>query len=140
MREAKLIKGLVEGKTVATAAVDAGFKGSRETARVEAYRTLRKPHFLAAYDAALTKAGLSVDKVAKVIADAAKANKIIFAGDEMLEVEDHPTRLKAVEVAGRFRGHVDSPALTAAAAAAGAVLSIGYFIAKGREERGLPPL
>ena len=140
VKEAKLIKSLVAGKTMTQSGLDAGYGHGRnpETARTQAWSALQRPTVRVAYDKALAKAGLTIDGTAKVIVEATKANKLVTVGDaEVREVEDHPVRLRAVELAGRFRGHVESEA---ASAAAGAVMALGYFIARNREARGLPSL
>lgn len=76
VRVLKLIDGLVAGKPVAKAAKDANFGGSPETARVEAYRALQKPHNQEALKKALEDAGLSLELMAKKIAHGIAKGKI----------------------------------------------------------------
>lgn len=90
VKQRNLVKGVVEGKTMAQAAKDAGYSGSKETARVEGYRTLQKPHVSEALEKALNESGASLEKSAQIIADAHNAKR----GKE----KDHAMRLKAAEL------------------------------------------
>ena len=140
-REGKLIRGLVEGKKLTDAAVEAGYPGDRDAACASASRALNRARVQAAYDLALDKAGLSIDKQAEIIVDATKATKLVTSGFKTHEVKDHSIRLRANEQAGRFRGALSSDLEdVAGAAAAGAAMGVGFFVAKGRAARGLPPL
>lgn len=138
-RESKLIRGLVEGKTTTQAALEAGYgKGVNGNAAAGyACEILRKPNVKEAYDAALSKAGLTVDATARKLVEASEADKLQSFGFKIKKVADWGTRLRAVELAGRFRGAIQSDA---AEAAAGAVMALGFFIAKSRQMRGLPPI
>lgn len=74
-KEAILIKGIVEGKSATQSALDAGYgRGvNAKSAAVQASRTLNKPNVLAALDAALDKAGATIEASARVIAEGHKA-------------------------------------------------------------------
>lgn len=88
--------------------------------RTTAWRAEKDPRVRSEMAAALEKAGVTKEKIAKTVLAALDANKVISAnviaksGDGMadansmtkdfVEVEDHPTRLKASELAGKFRG------------------------------------
>ena len=84
--------------------------GKDETARTEAHRDLAKPHVREALAAALDKAGCTIEATAKVVADAHKATEIRTYHDgeggiiESREYVDHRTRLRAGELAAKFRG------------------------------------
>lgn len=124
-----LIRALSEGKTVAEAAQEAGYSGSRETARVEAHRALQSPHVSEALEKALDRAGATLDASARVIAEAHKAD------DPKTGKADHQTRLKASELNYKAR-RVFAPKDDGS----GRVVGIGFFIAKGLRERGLEQL
>lgn len=134
VKQRGLVKGVVEGKTLAQAAKDAGYSGSSETLRVEAHRTLQKPHVREAIEKALDVAGLTVEAQAQVVAEAAKANKTALSkfGQRVDLGPDHHTRLEAAKVAGRWRGHDAAPE-----GENGSVIGIGFFVLKGAQARGL---
>lgn len=97
-KEAKLVNGIAEGKSTLDAAIAAGYKGKKETLRVNAYKMLKNPRIRKALDEALDEAGATIDKSAKVIAEAHKAND-----NEFINKPDHPVRLKAAEMNLRAR-------------------------------------
>ena len=140
IKHAKLIRGLIAGKTAQQSALEAGYgKGvNKQAAGVQACKELKKPEVQAMLLKALDKAGATIEKSAKVLADAHDANEVkVFNSDTGIEYSkplvDHVTRLKAAELNGRFRGLLsnknderDSP-----------LVSIGFFMMKGAAERGL---
>src|SRR3990167_10301909 len=108
VRQRRLAKLLAEGKTVADAAVAAGYPGARETARVRASQDLRNGYVVAAIDKALDAAGCSINKTARVVAEAHDAKETRFFQREgevvdSRDVIDHGTRLKGAELASRLR-------------------------------------
>ena len=67
IRERKLIKGLIAGKSVIQSALDAGYSPENHnanSARVSAHEALRKPTVRAEFERALENAGLTQDKLA----------------------------------------------------------------------------
>ena len=136
-RQLKLIRGVVAGKTIKVAALDAGYGGSDESARVRASIDLHKDSVSLALHRALDRAGATLDKTAKVVADAMDAGR--NAVDKFGEIvdlgPDHKTRLAAAELGGRFR-HLLAPKVEDS----GTAMAIGFFLLKGRQERGLPPI
>lgn len=114
-KEAKYLRErVVKRKSVRKAAKAAG------VSIPTAFRAERDPKIKSAMAAALDKVGATEEKIARTIANALDANKVISANliakdgegmadahsmtKDFVEVEDHPTRLKASELAGKFRG------------------------------------
>lgn len=133
VKQRKLALEVAKGKTLVEAARAAGYSGNDETIRVEASRTLKKPHVSAAIDRALTDAGLSVEAQAQVVADAARADKVAMkkSGEIVNLGADHSIRLDAAKTAGKWRGHDSTPE------EGGQVMGIGFFVLKGAKDRGL---
>lgn len=125
MRQRKLIKGIVAGHTVQKSALDAGYGNTPGSARVSAHRDLQNPNVQKGISDSLEQIGADIDSITKVIRDGQLANK--------KDKADHPTRLKAAELNGKFRGllnaHQD--------AAHGPVVSIGFMVLKAEKERGI---
>lgn len=142
MREAVLVRERLQGATILEAGRAAGFQGGDLSVISSASRALGRPHVQEQYRKAMDKLGLSIEKSVGVMLDAHEATKIVPAGAfKTKTVKDHNTRLRAVELAGRFRGGLESEAAAAARGAAqGVVQGLGYFVMKGRADRGLPPL
>lgn len=113
-KEKAYLKERAKGKSIRKAAAAAG------VAKATAFRAEADPRIRSEMAIALEKAGATKEKIAATILAAMDANKVISAnviaksGDGMadansmtkdfVEVEDHPTRLKASELAGKFRG------------------------------------
>lgn len=98
VKQAKFIKGVVEGKTKRQAAKDAGYSGSPETLSVTASEVLKKPNVQAALHEEMARQGISIDAVVKPVADGLKAKK------EITNTPDHTTRLAAVKIAAKWMG------------------------------------
>lgn len=138
----KLIQAIVEGKSKLEAALAAGYtspSGSENTLRNSVYRELRQPGVREALARALDEAGCTIDASAEVIADAHRAKSVrswCSPTGEVTEREyvDHVTRLKAADLAGKFRGvnsNEESPS----------GLNIGMLVQivrKNAQDRGLP--
>lgn len=139
IKQRHLIKGLAKGKTMTRAAVEAGYGRTPEAARVSAAKMLRKPTVSAALEAALDKAGATLEKSAQVIAEAHAAQDLKAAQVVGKKVPDHPTRLKAAELNFKARRLVgaagEEGAGTGAAINLVAVLQI---VKQSAKERGLP--
>ena len=122
VKERKLVKGIAEGKTKKQAAIDA--KYSPRSAGSIASETLRKPDVQAALVKALDNAGVTDERIAEVITDGLKANRVISARvvhsrphsiedgeqeadertDDFVEVPDHATRHRFVETVIDVKG------------------------------------
>ena len=98
---------------------------------------LHKPQVVKAINDALDKTGATVSKMARRLAEAHDATDVkVFNGPNGIEYSkplvDHQTRLKAVELNGRFRKllsnkHDDE----------GPLVQVGFFVLKGEAERGI---
>lgn len=110
VKEAKLVKAKAEGKTVLEAANEAEYlpNAKDETRRVEATRTLQKPHVKEALHAEMAKQGIDIASIVKPVKDGLVAEKVSIVGNgdqAMAEVTpDHSTRLKAVQIASKWMG------------------------------------
>lgn len=131
-KQRKLIKGIVRGKTQTQAALEAGYGATPASACSTASEVLRRPNVQRALEAALDKAGATLDKSAEVVAAAMDATK--KDGDN--DAPDHAIRLKAAELSGRWRGihNQEEPGLH------GDRISLAVLILNERERRGLEPL
>lgn len=133
VKERKLVEGIAAGKTMREAAVHAQLSpnGTPETARVEAYRTLQRPHVIKALEDALDRAGATLERSARVISEAHDAKGLAGA--------DHPVRLKAAELnfkARRILGaNQEGDGGGSGTINLFAVLGI---VEQSRKERGLP--
>lgn len=136
LRERGLIKALASGKGMTEAALEAGYPGSPNTARVEAHRAMKRPNVVEALERALDDAGATIDTHARVVAEAQKAERVTYISrpDGVMEKRDpdHDVRLKAANTAAKWRGSQDQED------GGKTVLGIGFFILKGLQERGLP--
>jgi uncharacterized membrane protein len=109
IKEAKLIKGIAEGKTQRQAYIDAyDTKGKIETVDVEASKTIRKPQVQEALAIALNKYNITPDRTLKRVSEALDAEKVSIVGNgdqSMAEITpDHATRLAAVKIAHNLMG------------------------------------
>lgn len=106
VKETKLIKGVVAGKSQAQAAIAAGY--SPKAARVVASQTLSKPNVQEALHAALVKHGITLDQAIAPIGKALVATKILITGkdeDAFAEiVEDIDMQLKGSDRALKLMG------------------------------------
>ncbi len=103
VKEAKLIKGIAEGKTKRQSAIDAGYTGSLETVQVTASKVLKKPNVQEALAIALEKYNITPDRTLQRVSEALDAEKVSIVGNgdqAMAEITaDHTTRLSAVKIA-----------------------------------------
>jgi hypothetical protein len=107
IRDAKIVKALLQGKTYAEAATEAGYnpayaarKGREIASRAEP--TLRE---------ALAKAGLDAEGIAETLKQSAKANKVLYVHPNHVRkaVPDHSARMKAMEAVLDIRGERKAP-------------------------------
>ncbi|HJP81433.1 MAG TPA: hypothetical protein VJ841_03515 [Candidatus Saccharimonadales bacterium] len=73
IREARLIRGVVAGKTKRQAARDAGYTGSNETVSVTASRVLSKANVQEALAKAMDHHGITIEKIIAPVAKALDA-------------------------------------------------------------------
>jgi len=145
-KEAALLKGVIEGKTIIDAANDAKLVpgGSREVNRVTAYEVLRRPHVAAALDAALDEAGATVKASAQVIAAGHKASTVKVFNDKVdgivyaTPLVDHPTRMKAAELNLRARRLIGSGPEEGGGSQTVNLFAVLSVVRQASGERGLP--
>jgi len=141
MPERALIKGVVGGKPIAQAALDAGYaKNNPKYAASTASQVLKKPRVMRALDRALDRAGAGIDLSANVIASAHGATETkVFNGKDGLVYSkpmiDHDTRLRAAELNLKARGLLIPAEIPGTQS-----INIGMFVLKGLHERGLDHL
>lgn len=108
VKQAKFVKGVVEGKPKYKAAMDAYNVKNADTAGQIANENLKKTSVQQALHIALEKHGLTPDSVVTVVADGMKAEKVVIIGkdeDAFADVTpDHSVRLKAAGMAATFMG------------------------------------
>ena len=77
VKQRKLIKGVVAGKSITQAALDAGYgKGvNANSAKSQGSHELRNPNVSKAFDEALERAGLTMDSIASEIKAGLNAKK-----------------------------------------------------------------
>jgi hypothetical protein len=96
LRETKLIKGIVEGKTKRQAAMDAFNPSSPEVASTMASTTLKKANVQEALAAAFDRHGITIDKAVAPIAEGLRAEQEYYdKNGESHTRADHSIRLKA---------------------------------------------
>lgn len=101
-KEAALLENrLIHGKTLADSALEAGYQcTSRDSAKNQALRVLnrhRDPN--GELMKALQKVGVTVERLAQIIADGLKAEVAVKSGSDVVMVADHSTRHKYLESA-----------------------------------------
>lgn len=110
VKQAKLVKGRAEGKTILQAANDANYlpNAKDESRRVEASKTLQKPYVKEALDIAFKKHGIDLDSAIAPIGKALKATKVQIHGngeEAFAEVvEDIDLQLKGSDRALKLMG------------------------------------
>lgn len=117
--EAEVIAQRVAGKTLQQAGEATGAK--RSNARQQAHEIAKRPHVREAFSKALNKAGATLNEAARQVARGLKTARL-GSHDQYVKLAMQGHGLKTGDEPG------------------GVVLNIGVFIARGREERGLPPL
>ena len=95
-RERRFVKGVVAGKSMTRAAMDAGYATS--TAEKKSYAILQRPLVKSELTKALERAGVTLEHIVRPIADALTATKSYINKDGLMvesQVPDHKTRLEA---------------------------------------------
>ena len=104
-KEAKLVAGIVSGKTKKQAAKDAGYAGDGAGLSVNTSKVLKRPNVQEALQAEFIKQNITLGRIVKPISDALDASKIVTSPTEPdKEVPDHGIRLKASGMAAQFLG------------------------------------
>ncbi len=108
VREAKLVQGVVAGKTKRQAAKDAGYGGSPETLSVRASSVLKKRNVQDYYAELMAKHEITVERALKPISKALDAKKTVVTGDgdnaSYNEVDDLDMQLKGSDRALKLLG------------------------------------
>ena len=137
LRQRKIITGVLAGKPHRDIGREAYPNQAESTSGPVISREIRKPHVVKAINDALDKAGATVPKMARRLAEAHDATDVkVFNGPNGIEYSkplvDHQTRLKAVELNGRFR-----KLLSNRQEEDGPLVQVGFFVLKGEAERGI---
>lgn len=90
VKEAKLVKGIAEGKTKVQSAKDAGY--SPRSAAEIASETLKKPNVQEALQEELAKQGITIDKIMRPVTNALNSDSID------LQLKGHDRALKVLGV------------------------------------------
>lgn len=114
VKQAKLVKGVVQGKTKRQSAKDAGYSGSPETLSVTASEVLKNPNVQEYLVEQLMKMDLAGPDLVAPVAKALKAKKIIFHGKDSNEafaeeVEDIELQLKGHDRAMKLLNVYNKP-------------------------------
>lgn len=108
VREAKLVQGVVAGKTKRQAAKDAGYGGSPETLSVRASSVIKKSNVQDYYAELMAKNEITVERALKPISKALDAKKTVVTGDgdnaSYNEVDDLDMQLKGSDRALKLLG------------------------------------
>ena len=117
VKERRFLKAYLEGKPLAECAKYAGSKGKdKDSLKVVGHRMLTNINL--SIDEILTLCGLTDEVLAKKLQEGLEAERLYLSSYEgkfldERKAPDVPTRLKAVELIGRMRGHfIDRHELT----------------------------
>lgn len=108
-KEAKLVQGVIAGKTKRQAAIDAGYTNSTpEAISSSASQTLKKLNVQDYYDELMAKHEITVERALKPISKALDAKKTVVTGDgdnaSYNEVDDLDMQLKGSDRALKLLG------------------------------------
>mgnify|MGYP001570175297 CR=1 FL=1 len=125
VRQRKIVEGVIAGKSGRQIGRELSPHQAPSTSSPVISKEIRKPLVAKAINDALDKAGATITKSARVIAEAHDAK-------DDNEQPDHKVRLSAAELNGRFRKllsnkHDDE----------GPLVQVGFFVLKGEAERGI---
>lgn len=105
-REARVVKGFLEGMTATDAMIAAGY--ARSTATARPFSVIEKSRVKEALREAMERQGLTTEQLAKTLHRGLKAKKVqrILVKDTVREFTDtdHATRHRYLETACRLRG------------------------------------
>jgi hypothetical protein len=102
VREARLVRGLLEGLTPTEAMVAAGY--SRSTAEARPLSVVGKSRVREALRSAMDRQGLTAERLAKTIKAGLDATRKVVVGSQVFEEPDHATRHRFLQTAVRLRG------------------------------------
>ena len=102
VREARVIKGLLAGKTATDAMIAAGY--SRSTSISRPYSVLEKTRVKEAMKDAMDRRGLTTKRLAKTIEAGLNATRKVVVGSHIFEEPDYAMRHRFLETAIRLRG------------------------------------
>ena len=116
-RERRFVKGVVEGKSLTQAAMDAGY--AKSTAEKKSYAILQRPLVRSKLTNALERVGVTLEGIVQPIVDGLNATKSYVTKDGLMvesQVPDHKIRLDAARIAVALLGGIPkvSVALTTA--------------------------
>ena len=97
LRQRKVVKGLLEGKTRSEALIRAGYAES--TSQHKASQIINQPRIQSFLTDALEKVGLTADVLTKILKEAARACLVIEREGKLIQtnIPDHRTRLTAYD-------------------------------------------
>ena len=109
VKEAKLVKAKVQGKTHKEAYAEAGYATTTDNGvAVNTNKILNKPHVQEALQAEMAKQGITLEAIIKPIKDGLEAEKVHIVGNgdqAMAEITpDHSIRLKSSQMAQTLLG------------------------------------
>lgn len=85
VKEAKLVKGIAQGKKKQQAGIDAGYSGKPSTVSVTVSDVLKKPKVQEALQKELEKQGIGIEQVVAPVVKALTATQVIRHKDGTLE-------------------------------------------------------
>jgi phage terminase small subunit len=111
-KQAKFVKGVIEGKTMVKAAMDAYPTVDYKSASVMAAQNLEKVSIKEALAGAYDRAGITADRIARKLSDHMDAKKVVYIESdsddykerERVEVPDYTAQINAVRVAAQLIG------------------------------------
>lgn len=111
-KQAKFVKGVVEGKTMVKAAMDAYPTVDYKSASVMAAQNLEKVSIKEALAGAYDRAGITADRIARKLSDHMDAKKVVYIESdsedykdrERIEVPDYPAQINAIRTAAQLIG------------------------------------
>ena len=138
VKERKLLKGIIAGKTATQAAKDAGW--SDASAGVMASRKMAEPGMKAELQKMMDEAGLSRQAIIQKIREGADAKKVSYFAHEGVvkdqrEDVDHVTRHRFLETARKVRGDMGEDENEKGSITVAVMVNL---IAAEAQRRGLP--
>lgn len=100
VKQAKLVKGVAQGKKKRDAARDAGYSGSPETLSVTASEVLKKPNVQEALQAELQRQGIGMEDIVAPVANALKAKVRLTS-----RVDGETIEIDAPDLEMQLKGH-----------------------------------
>jgi len=104
VKEVRLLKALVEGKTMGEAGMIATGSTTPQSGATQAGRMLKNVDLQQELAKAFERHSITIDAATRPIADGLQATRSIGFGEDSIEVADHATRLKASGMAFNLMG------------------------------------